>query len=161
MPTDGGPLFDDGPVLSQRQAERTTTTRPAVPSTIRHGSCHEEKLMSADARTAVETYFRAWQDGDFESLRTVLADDVSFRGPLGQADGAEQCVAGLRGMSQLMTGLEVRARVVEGSDVITFFDLLTGIAPPASTANWSHVEGGRITSIRVAFDPRAILAGSS
>jgi len=107
-----------------------------------------QRLARADARTAVETYFRAWQDGDFESLRTVLADDVSFRGPLGQADGAEQCVAGLRGMSQLMTGLEVRARVVEGSDVITFFDLLTGIAPPASTANWSHVEGGRITTAR-------------
>jgi len=86
---------------------------------------------------------------------------VSFRGSLGQADGAEQCVAGLRGMSQLMTGVEVRARVVEGSDVITFFNLLTDIAPPAPTANWSHVEDGRITSIRVAFDPRAILAASS
>lgn len=117
--------------------------------------------MSTDARTAVETYFRAWQDGDFESLRSVLADDVSFRGPLGQADGAEQCVAGLRGMSQLMKGVEVRVRVVEGSDVISFFDLLTDIAPPAPTANWSHVEDGLITSIQVAFDPRAILTASS
>jgi hypothetical protein len=27
-------------------------------------------------------------------------------------------------------------------------------------ANWKHVEGGQITRIRVAFDPRGIAGGS-
>jgi len=38
--------------------------------------------------------------------------------------------------------------------VITWLDLHTSVAPPAPTANWSHVEDERITRIRVAFDPR-------
>jgi hypothetical protein len=41
---------------------------------------------------------------------------------------------------------------VDGEDVLTWFDLRTTIAPPAPVANWSHVEDGRITRIRVTFD---------
>jgi hypothetical protein len=35
--------------------------------------------------------------------------------------------------------------------------LHTTEAPPVPTANWSHVENGKITSIRVTFDPRPLL----
>ncbi|WP_371517525.1 hypothetical protein [Kitasatospora sp. NBC_01300] len=59
----------------------------------------------------------------------------------------------------MLEKIEVHARVAEGDDVVTWFDLHTSIAPPAPTANWSHVENGRITRIRVAFDPRELLAG--
>ena len=55
----------------------------------------------------------------------------------------------------------MQARVADENDVITWFDLHTATAPPAPTANWSHVEDGRITRIRVAFDPRGILSGPS
>jgi hypothetical protein len=48
---------------------------------------------------------------------------------------------------------------VDGPDVLTWFDLHTTVAPPAPTANWQHVEDGRITRIRVAFDPRALTGG--
>ncbi len=46
-------------------------------------------------------------------------------------------------------------------DVITWFDLHTSVAPPAPTANWSPVEDGQITRIRVAFDPREIVGSAS
>lgn len=111
-------------------------------------------------RELAETYFRAWQDRDAATLRSILADDATFRGPLGAADDADACVAGLLGMAQVLDHVEVRAMVVEGDDVITFFDLHTTIAPPVPTANWSHVVDGRIASIRVAFDPRGILAAA-
>jgi hypothetical protein len=45
---------------------------------------------------------------------------------------------------------------VDGEDVLTWFDLHTTIAPPAPVANWSHVEDGRITRIRVTFDSRPL-----
>ena len=45
-----------------------------------------------DARTAAETYLRSWQAKDFDTLRSILADDVTFRGPLGKADGADDCI---------------------------------------------------------------------
>ncbi|MDO9457525.1 nuclear transport factor 2 family protein [Nocardioides sp.] len=115
-------------------------------------------MTTTETRKIAETYFAAWQDRDAETLRSILADDATFRGPLGTADDADACVAGLIGMAQVLDRIEVRARVVEGDDVITFFDLHTTVAPPAPTANWTHVEDGRITAIRVAFDPREILA---
>lgn len=105
-----------------------------------------------------ETYFAAWQAGDAETLRGLLAEDVTFDGPLASLVGADACVSGLIGIGAVLDRVEVHRRLVDGPDVITWFDLHTTIAAPAPTANWSHVEGGRITAIRVAFDPRGILA---
>lgn len=113
-------------------------------------------------RTAVTTYFDAWRSGDFDRLRTVLADDVDFVGVMGTAKGIDECIAGLEGMSKsLMTDLTLHARVVEGQDAITWFDLHTATTDPLPTANWSRVENGLITRIRVTFDPRPLFAGSS
>ena len=107
-----------------------------------------------------ERYFTSWLARDFATLRTLLADDVTFRGPLASIDGADDCVAGLRGMAEVLTGIAVRHRFVDGPDVLTWFDLHTTLAAPVPTANWSRVEGGRITAIQVAFDARALTAGS-
>jgi len=106
-----------------------------------------------------ETYFRSWLAGDFATLRDLLADDVSFRGPLATLHGADDCVAGLQRMSLVVTDIVVHHRFVDGPEVLTWFDLHTSVAPPAPTANWSSVEDGRITRIQVTFDTRA-LAGS-
>lgn len=105
-----------------------------------------------------EAYVTAWKAGDEPALRSLLADDVTFVGALGTADGVDDCVAGLLGMGQILDDVVVHARVADEHDVITWFDLHTSIAPPTPTANWSHVEDGRITAIRVTFDPREILA---
>ena len=110
--------------------------------------------------TVAATYFRAWKARDFETLRAILAEDVTFRGPLGTADDADSCVRGLQGMAQILDDIVVHHVFVDGSDVLTWFDLHTTAAPPAPTANWSHVENGKITRIRVTFDPRALTKDS-
>ena len=110
------------------------------------------------AADLAEAYFTSWQERDFTRLRTLLADDVTFAGPLATIDGADECVAGLEGMARVLDKIEVKERLAEKSSVITWFDLHTTIAAPAPTANWMRVEGGLITEIRVAFDPRGILA---
>ncbi|MFF7295566.1 nuclear transport factor 2 family protein [Streptomyces sp. NPDC008265] len=111
------------------------------------------------ARELAETYFTAWEAGDFDALRGVLAEDVDFVGPLGKASGVEEALAGLRGLGQVLERIDVKVRVAEGDEVITWFDLCTGVAPPAPTANWMRVEDGKVTRIRVTFDPRPLLAG--
>ncbi|GHE43376.1 nuclear transport factor 2 family protein [Streptomyces vinaceus] len=111
------------------------------------------------ARELAESYFTAWEAGDFETMRGLLAEDVDFVGALGTAQGAEEALAGLKGLGQVLEKIDVKVRVAEGDEVITWFDLCTGIAPPAPTANWMHVADGRITRIRVTFDPRGLLAG--
>ncbi|MFF0549446.1 nuclear transport factor 2 family protein [Streptomyces sp. NPDC004311] len=111
------------------------------------------------ARELAETYFTAWEAGDFDALRGVLAEDVDFVGPLGKASGAEEALAGLKGLGQVLERIDVKVRVAEGDEVITWFDLCTSVAPPAPTANWMRVEDGKVTRIRVTFDPRPLLAG--
>lgn len=111
----------------------------------------DEPIPSADVALA---YFAAWQAHDWVALRAILADDVTFRGPLASLDDADSCLAGLEGMAQILTGIEVHKVFVDGPDVLTWFDLQTSVADPAPTANWMHVEDGRITAIRVTFDAR-------
>ena len=53
--------------------------------------------------------------------------------------------------------VEVVHRWVDGPDVLTWFELRTATAGPVAIVNWSHVEAGRITKIRVTFDPRSLL----
>lgn len=107
--------------------------------------------------TIATTYIRAWLDKDFGTLRGLLADDVSFIGPFARLENADDCVQGLQQMSQIVTDIVVHEQLADETDVITWFDLHTTVAPPVPTANWSHVEDGKITGIRVAFDPRPLL----
>ena len=111
------------------------------------------------ARELAETYFSAWEAGDFDTLRGMLAEDVDFVGALGTASGIEEALGGLKGLGQVLEKIDVKVRVAEGDEVITWFELCTTVAPPAPTANWMHVENGKIARIRVTFDPRGLLAG--
>ncbi|PZS34272.1 MAG: nuclear transport factor 2 family protein [Pseudonocardiales bacterium] len=112
--------------------------------------------MTDDPRTLTGTYFTAWKAKDFDTLRSILADDVTFAGPLAQLNNAEDCVKGLQGMSEIITDIVIQHTFIDGDDVLTWFDLHTSIAPPTPTANWSHIDNGKITTVRVAFDARPL-----
>ena len=113
-----------------------------------------------DATAVAATYFDAWQARDFARLRSVLADDVDFAGPLARVRGGDDCLRGLRSMAQITIGLQVRKVFHDGPDVLTWFDLATSVADTVPVANWMHVEDGKITRIKVAFDARGIAGGS-
>jgi ketosteroid isomerase-like protein len=115
----------------------------------------------AHPRTVAETYFESWRSHDFETFRSLLADDVTFRGPLGTADDAASCTKGIEGMSKIVTDIVIEHMWVDGPDVLTWFSLHTKDAEPAATANWQHVEDGKITRIVVTFDPRGLLGDPS
>jgi ketosteroid isomerase-like protein len=109
-------------------------------------------------RRAAETYFASWRDKDFARLRTVLADDVEFSGPLARLSGLDDVAAGLAGLGQITSDVDVQRMIVDRTDVITWFELHTTVAEPTPVANWSHVENGKITRIRVTFDPRGLVS---
>src|SRR6266567_3252156 len=58
-------------------------------------------------------YFEAWKAGDFARVHSILADDVTFDGPLGHASNADECVAGLRRMSQIVTDIVIRKTFID------------------------------------------------
>jgi hypothetical protein len=109
-----------------------------------------------DPRAIADAYFESWRTNDWTRLRSLLADDATFSGPLANIEGADALVEGLKGLARITTDIVVRKRFVDGPDVLTWFDLHTSVASPAPTANWSHVEDGRITAIQVTFDAREL-----
>ena len=109
-----------------------------------------------DARTVATNYFESWKAHDFSTFRSLLADDVTFVGPMGIAGNAEECVEGIKGMSRFVTDIVIEKMWVDGPDVITWYELHTANTEPLPTVNWSHIENGKVTRIRATFDPRPI-----
>src|SRR5713226_4957443 len=107
--------------------------------------------MANDAGAVVATYFDAWTNNDFSTMRSVLADNVDFVGPLDRFDNADAYQQAIRGLSQMKTDITIHKIFVDGPDVLTWYDLHTRIAAPAPVAEWSHVDKGKITMVRVVF----------
>jgi ketosteroid isomerase-like protein len=116
--------------------------------------------VSESALGIAQRYFQAWRAKDMDAYRSLLADDADFAGPMGQAHNADECVQGMRGLASITEDVVVHKMIADGSDVISWFDLHTATAPPCPVANWTHVEDGKITRIRVTFDPRPLLPPS-
>jgi hypothetical protein len=110
--------------------------------------------MADDPRAVVDTYFTAWKNNDFATMRSVLDDKLDFAGPLDRFDNADAYQQAIAGLSQLKKDIVVHRTFVTGPDVLTWYDLHTTIAEPSPVAEWSRVEGGKITMVRVVFDPR-------
>jgi hypothetical protein len=117
--------------------------------------------MPSDARSVVDSYFSAWKTNDFATMRSVLADKLDFAGPIDRFDNADAYQQAIQGLSQMKTDIVIHKTFVGGPDVVTWYDLHTRIAPPAPVAEWSHVEGGKITMVRVIFDSRPFAAAQS
>ncbi len=110
--------------------------------------------MADDAAKVAATYFDAWKVNDFDTMRSLLDEDVTFTGPLAHLEGVEDYMKGIEGLSRITSEIVIQKTFVDGPDVLTWYDLHTTVAPPVPVANLLHVEHGTITSLRVAFDPR-------
>jgi ketosteroid isomerase-like protein len=116
--------------------------------------------MPDDTKTVVKNYFESWKARDFPRLRSLLADDVDYVGPLGHVGNGDGFARSVEAMSKSMTEMVVHKMIVDGADALTWFDLHTKGASTTCVANWSHVENGKITRVRVTFDPRGLLAAN-
>jgi ketosteroid isomerase-like protein len=113
-------------------------------------------MMTDDAAKVATIYFDAWKMNDFATMESLVADDVTFLGPPAQLNGAEDFMEGIKGMSQIKSDIVIQKVFIDGPDVLTWFELHTIVASPVPVANWLHVENGKITSLRVAFDAREL-----
>jgi ketosteroid isomerase-like protein len=107
----------------------------------------------ANPRELVQRYHEAWTNKDFETARSLLRDDLSFRGPIDTFERADDYVAALQRLTPMVEGVDVHRILSEGDDVVVLFDLITpqGSAP---VAEWYRVEGDKIARVQVYFDAR-------
>jgi hypothetical protein len=112
--------------------------------------------MAEDAAKVASAYFDAWKVNDFDTMRSLVDDDITFTVPLAQLEGAENYMEGIKGMARSKSDIVIRKTFVDGPDVLTWYELHTTVAAPVPVANWLHIEDGKITSLRVAFDAREL-----
>jgi ketosteroid isomerase-like protein len=106
----------------------------------------------------VEQYFDAWTSGDFDGARTLMRDDMSFRGPIDTFDNADALLASIKGLAQIVTSAERRGLIADGAHVAVVYDLHTGPVPTSHVAEWYRVEDGKIASMEAFFDARPFAA---
>ena len=114
-------------------------------------------MTTSTVREVVDRYFAAMKEKDFATLRTLIHDDVSFKGALGTTEGATEYISGLQGMMAAMSGMERTVVFAEGENVCQIYDLALATPPVTlSIAQWITVRDGRIAALRVYFDPRPL-----
>jgi len=116
------------------------------------------EAMTMTPTEIMERYFDTWNAHDFDAFEAQLAEDITFAGPLGTADGPRECRRGIEALSEVIDRAEVVTIVADGRDVITWFELHAPGADPVPVANWAQVADGRVRRVRVTFDPRPLLA---
>jgi len=107
-----------------------------------------------DSAHVAEEFLDAWTTKDFERARTLLKDELQFEGPFDTFDDADSYLNSLRGLTEMVTGLEKLKVFVDGDDACIFYDLKTAPVPTARTAEWYRVSDGKISSVTVVFDAR-------
>jgi SnoaL-like domain len=108
----------------------------------------------ASAAQVAEEFFDAWTSKDFTRARELLHDDLSFTGPIDTFSEADAYVQSLRGLSQIITGVDRRKVFVDGDDVCVIYDLHTAPVPEARVAEWYTVRDVKIATVSVVFDAR-------
>jgi ketosteroid isomerase-like protein len=116
-------------------------------------------MPESSAAEIVERYNRAFGSGDIATARSLLADDLHFRGPFEEFHNPDDYLQSLAKLSPIVTGTDVHRVLSSGDDVVTLYDLHT--STPAGTspiAEWATVKDGKIAEIRVYFDARPFAA---
>src|SRR5215203_2736726 len=93
--------------------------------------------MAEDAAKVASAYFDAWKANDFDTMRSLVDDDITFVGPLAQLEGAQDYMEGIKGMSRITSDIVIRKTFVDGPDVLTWYELHTTVASPVAVATGS------------------------
>ena len=120
-----------------------------------------EKIESKIAKSAKEIvmeFLTACERKDFKSARAYLSDNVSYVGPtgMGSFDKAEPYLKYLEHLE--LPKSEIKKVFVDGDDVCVLHELNFDTLPaPMFVCTWYRANGGKISSIKVVFDPRPYL----
>ena len=93
---------------------------------------------------------------DFKAARSYLKDDVSYVSPLNSFDGVEPYLK--YNESLRLPKPDIKKVFADGDDVCLIYEM-TLATPPVTfpVSFWAHVDGGKISSIRLVFDPRPFI----
>jgi hypothetical protein len=114
----------------------------------------QKNESAKSAKEIVMKYFEAITERrDFKTARSYLKDNVSYVSPLNSFDRAEPYLK--YNESLHLPKPDIKKVFTDGDDVCLLYDItLTTPPPTVFVSAWCHVDGGKISSIRLLFDPR-------
>jgi limonene-1,2-epoxide hydrolase len=112
------------------------------------------QISTNEAKEVVLGLVKALNDESFQVARRYLNDDVKVVGPFGARDGGD---AYIQHVERLRLKFNIQKIFADGKDVCALYEIsVSGIRLFA--CGWFQLEDGKISSLRVTFDPRPLLA---
>jgi hypothetical protein len=113
-------------------------------------------MASDNPADVVERYLDALTRHDDETLRCCLADTgFRYHSPIATFDDPDAFAQFVSMTAGILQRIERRRRFVDGADVCHWLVFVTQLSERTSTpgVQWARVEGGRIVSLELLFDP--------
>jgi ketosteroid isomerase-like protein len=120
--------------------------------------------VSKEVRSASQVvldYLTAFYSADFDTARSLVADDFSFRGPFLQIEGGDAFFQGAAGLASIVRGYQLVRQWQDGHDVSSVYEVnleTPGAKGTVLMSEWSTVRDGQLTASRVVFDTAAFRA---
>jgi len=106
-------------------------------------------------------YLERFSAGDIDGAADLLADEFTFHGPILEANGKTEFLAGSATAAAIARGCAIHRQWVDGEEVCSIYDFK--IETPVGTgsipmAEWSVIREGKLVSSRLIFDTAAMAA---
>lgn len=113
-----------------------------------------------NAGDILKKFYAAVVKKDIAAARAYLNDDLLFVGLFETYRNANEYIAALTKLLQVVVRLDVKKIIAEGNDVAVFFELETKASAAATTlvAEWHQIKNGKISHVESAFDGRPFAA---
>jgi hypothetical protein len=112
------------------------------------------KISTNEPKEVVLRLGKALNDESFQIARRYVSDDMKYVGPFGSRDGAE---AYLQEIERLRLKFDIQKIFADDENVCVLYDItVSGITLFA--CGWFQVNAGKVSSLRVTFDPRPLVA---
>ena len=106
-------------------------------------------------------YLERFTSGDVDGAAEFLAEEFVFDGPILQAKGKAEFLAGSATAASMARGCTIHHQWADGDDVCSVYDFKVETPAGAGAipmAEWSVIHGGRLVSSRLLFDTAAMAA---
>jgi limonene-1,2-epoxide hydrolase len=117
----------------------------------------QTNVHDINPKEIVMEFLDALQRKDFESARNYVSDNVSYIGPLNSFNRAEPYFKYVEHLN--LPKLDIKKVFTEGSHDVCILWEVNYSTPPATifVSAWYQVYDGKISSMRLVFDPRPFL----
>ena len=118
-----------------------------------------KEVVMANPINVVQQFQQAIGNGDFTAARTMLQNNLSFRGPMDTFEKPEPYLEALKRLHPIIKAIDMLKTFADGQDVCVLYDMVTNT--PIGTAfvcEWYQVKGDKISSVRTLFDARPFAA---